>query len=160
MSCRSRSLLSLLVAITMLAGWLALAPHLTAAASTADLAITMVAHKNHLKFGHTITFAVTVTNHGPDTATGVTLVVGASDSYANFGGTCPDGSISDRCDLGTLASGARVTVPYRLGASNSCPPDRLGVAVASVFPDAESSDPVSANDSVRTETKFVGKPPC
>ena len=70
-----------------------------------------------------------------------------------------------RCPAGpawidTLASGDSVTVHFRLGTSQSCPPDRLGVAVASVSHDAETIDPISANDSVRTETKFVGKPPC
>jgi uncharacterized repeat protein (TIGR01451 family) len=159
MSRRSYSLLTLLAVTTMLSGWLALAPPL-AAEGTADLAVTMVGDTRHLKFGNTITFTATVTNHGPDTATGVTLFLGVSDSYADFGGTCPDGSTSNICDLGTLASGASVTVLFRLGTSNSCPPDRLGVAVASVSHDVETVDPISANDSVRTETKFVGKPPC
>jgi uncharacterized repeat protein (TIGR01451 family) len=160
MSRRTRLLVSLLAATTILAGWLALSPHPAAAIGTADLAITMVGDKKHLRFGDTITFTVTVTNLGPDAATGVTLFLGVSDSYADFGGTCPDGSTSNICDLDTLASGASITVLFRLGTSNSCPPDRLGVAVASVSHDAETVDPISANDSVRTETKFVGKPPC
>ena len=160
MSRRSHSLVSLFAVTTMLTGWLALAPHSTAAAGTADLAVTVVRDTKHLKFGDTITFAVTVTNHGPAVATGVTVSVGVSDSYANFGGTCPDGSTSDRCEVGELAPGSSVTVLFHVGTSDSCPPDRLGVAVASVSPDAETRDPVSANDSVRTETKLVGKPPC
>jgi len=160
MSRRSYSLLSLLAVTTMLAGWLALAPPPVAATGTADLAVTMAGDKRHLRFGDTITFTVTVTNLGPDGATGVTVGVGASDSYADFGGTCPDGSTSNICDLGNLASGDSVTVRFRLGTSQSCPPDRLGVAVASVSHDANTIDPISANDSVRTETKFVGEPPC
>jgi hypothetical protein len=160
MSRRSRPFLSLLATLTVLAGWLALAPPPAAAEGTADLAVTMVGDKKHLTFGDTIILTVTVINHGPNVATGVTVGLGASDSYAPFGGTCPDSSISTICDLGTLASGASVTVRFRLGTSDSCPPDRLGVAVASVSHDAQTVDPVSNNDSVRTETKFVGKPPC
>jgi hypothetical protein len=156
----TRLLLSLLAVTTMLAGGLALAAPPAAAATTADLAVTMVSDRKHLKFGQTLTFTVTMTNHGPEAATGVTLFHGVSDAYAEFGGTCPDGSRSTICDLGTLASGASVTVLFRVGTNSACPPERGGVAVARVSPDAETIDPVSANDSVRTETKFVGKPPC
>jgi hypothetical protein len=159
MSHRSHLLLSLLAVTTMFAGWLALAPFQAAAADTADLAVTMVGDKKRLTFGDTITFTVTVTNHGPDAATGVAIGIGASDSYADFGGRCPDGSISNNCDLGTLASGASVTVLFRLGAANDCCPKRLGIAVASVSHGTETIDPVSANDSVRIQTKLIGKAP-
>ena len=155
---RRRLLLSLLAATTMLAGWLGLAAPSAIATSTADLAVTMVVYTKDLMVGNTITFAVTVTNHGPGVATGVTLGVVVSDSYADFGGTCPDASVASFCDLGTLAAGASVTVLYRLGACYSGSPDRLGVAVASVAHDAETVDPISANDFVRTETNFGGKP--
>ena len=159
MSRRSRLLLSFLAVTTVVTGWLAFASPPAIAAGTADLAVTMVGDKKHLKFGDTMTFTVTVTNNGPDPATGVALNLGVSDSYADFGGTCPDGSTSSFCELGTLAPGASVIVPYRLGAANACCPKRLGVAVAAVLHDAETVDPVSANESVRTETKLTGKPP-
>jgi len=155
---RRRLLLSLLAATTMLAGWLALTADPAIAASTADLAVTMVGDVKDLTSGNTITFAVTVTNHGPDVATGVTVDVGVSDSYVDFGGTCPDASVASFCDLGELAPGASVTVLYRLGVRYACSPDRLGVAVASVAHAAETVDPISANDFVRTETKLGGKP--
>jgi hypothetical protein len=160
MSRRSRSLLSLLAATTALAGWLALAsPPALAAGMEADLAVTMVGDTKNLKYGDTITFTVTATNNGPDLATGVTLSLGTSDGYANFGGTCPDGSISDRCVVADLRPGASATVRFHLGTTCGLPP-RLGIAVASVFPDAETIDPISTNNEVRAETKFVGKSPC
>jgi uncharacterized repeat protein (TIGR01451 family) len=134
-------------------------PAPVAAAGTADLAVTMVGDKKRLKYGKTMTLTANVTNLGPDVATGVTLGLGVSDSYANFGGTCPDGSTSSFCDLGTLAPGASVSVDFRVMACCSCCPEGIGVAVASVSHDAETVDPISANDSVRTETKFVGKAP-
>jgi hypothetical protein len=159
MSRRSHFFLSLFTVTTLLAGWLAVAQPPAAATGTADLAVTMTADKKRLTFGDTITFTVTVTNHGPDAATGVTVGIGASDSYANFGGPCPDGSNSNICDLGTLASGASVTVLFHLGAANDCCPKRLGIAVASVSHGTETIDPVSANDSVRIQTKLIGKAP-
>jgi hypothetical protein len=154
---RRRLRLFMLVAMLMLAGLPALIPHPVLAVGTADLAVTMVGDAQRLRFGDTITFTVTVTNLGPDVATGVTLHVGTSDSYADFGGTCPDRSTSTICDLGMMESGASVTLLFRAMASNECCPKRLGVATASVSHDAETIDPVSANDSVRLETKLVGK---
>jgi hypothetical protein len=159
MSSRNRPLLALLVVVTVLTGWPAIAPQPTAAAGTADLSVAMASEKKNLKFGDTMTFTITVTNLGPDPATGVTIGIGVSDSYGDLGATCPDGSTSTFCDLGRLESGANVTVLFRALACCSCCPNRLGVAVASVSHDAETIDPVSANDSVRTETKFVGKAP-
>jgi hypothetical protein len=136
------------------------APHPADAAGTADLSVTMKGDHKVLKFGDTMTFTVTATNLGPDEATGVNFGIGVSDSYANFGGTCPDGLISNMCNVGTMASGASVSVLFRVMAlCCNCCPDNLGVAVASVSHDADTVDPVSANDQVRIETKFVGKAP-
>lgn len=109
--------------------------------------------KKFLKSGETITFMTTATNLGPDAATGITLSIGVSDSYHNLGSTCPDGLVSDRCELGTLVPGASVTVYFRAMAANACCPDRLGVAVTSVFPDVDSVDSlIPANNEVRRES--------
>jgi hypothetical protein len=159
MTRRRRLHLVLFVAMLLLAGFPMLAPRPVAAAGTAGLAVTMVGDAQRLKFGDTITFTVTVTNLGPEVATGVTLGVGTSDSYANFGGTCPDESASSICDLGTLEPGASVTLLFRAMASNDCCPKRLGVAVASVSHDTDTLDPVSSNDAVIVETRFTGKAP-
>jgi uncharacterized repeat protein (TIGR01451 family) len=152
-------LLALLAAVTLLVGLLALAPRPAAAVGTADLAVTMVGDAKHLRFGETMTLTTTVTNYGPGEATSVTLGLVVSDSYADFGGTCPDGSVSSLCDLGTLDSGASVSVGFVVMACCTCCPHRIGVAFASVFPDAYTVDPEAANNSVRVETRLIGKPP-
>jgi uncharacterized repeat protein (TIGR01451 family) len=128
-----------------------------AAASTADLAVSMAGDTKNPKWGGTITYSVTVTNLGPDIATGVTVAIGVSDTYANLGGACPDGSVSNRCDLGSLPPGERITVDFRVMACCPEPDQRIGVAVGSVWSDAETVDPVWANNEVRVETKLVGK---
>ena len=61
--------------------------------------------------------------------------------------------------LALATFGADGTALFRAMACCSCCPDRLSVAVASVSHDAETVDPVSANDSVRTETKLTRKSP-
>jgi hypothetical protein len=159
MSRRSDPLLILLAAITLFGGWTALAPRPAVAAGTADLVVTMVGEKKNLKFGDTMTFTITVTNLGPDHATGVVLSIGVSDSYGALGAACPDGSTSTICDVGSLEAGASVTVPFRAMACCSCCPERLGVAVATVSHDSDTIDPDANNNSVRIETKLVGKSP-
>jgi hypothetical protein len=156
---RRRLRLFMLVAMLMLGGLPALIPQPVAAAGTADLAVTMVGDRKVLQFGGTMTLTTTVTNRGPDAATGVTLSIGTSDSYHNHGGTCPDGRTSSFCDIGTLAPGESVTVLFHVKAANACCPDRLGVAVASVSHDTDTVDLVPANNEVRLETKLVGKAP-
>ena len=153
----SRLLVSFLVILTMALPALALHP--AKAATTADLAISLVPARKNLKFGETMSYTVTVTNFGPETATGVTTGVGVSDSLANFGAQCPDGTVSTFCTLGTLAPGTAISFLYFVGACCTCCPDRLGVAVASVSHDADTVDPIDANNSVRVETKLVGKAP-
>lgn len=147
----------LLVLTATMIGMSALSPLPAAAAGTADLGITVRTSAKVLRFGDTVTFTITATNLGPDAATGVRVGLGTSDSLANFGGTCPDGTVSNMCDLGTLDAGAMVTVQIQAMACCKCCPDRLGVAVADVSNAAETVDPNPANNTVRVEIKLVGK---
>jgi hypothetical protein len=132
-------------------------PRAAGAAGTADLAISAKSSSKVLRYGATVTFMTTVTNLGPDTASGVRVGIGMSDSLADFGGVCPDGTTSNMCDLGALAPGASVTMLFQAMVANTCCPENLGVAVADVSHDAETIDPNAANDSVRIEIKLVGK---
>lgn len=150
--------LSVVVLLALLAGLPMLSSRPAAAAETADLAVSTSAAK-HIRFGDTAGITTTVTNHGPGTATGVTLGLGVSDSLADFGGTCPDGSVSNFCQLPTLAAGEAVTVTFFVMACCTCCPTRLGVAVASVTHDANVVDPVGVNDSVRLEIRLTGPAP-
>lgn len=149
----------LVALMLLLAAFPALVPRPAVAAGTADLGVTMIGDHKHLKFGEINTFTATATNLGPDTATGVVLGFGTSDSYANYGGTCPDGITTTICMIGSLAPGASVTVMFRASALPGCCPDRIGVAVGSVSATGDTVDPVETNDSVRIDTRFVGKAP-
>ena len=155
---RRTPLLLLIAALVVLGGLPLLTPRSAAAAETADLAVTMTGDAKSLKFGKTMTLTVTVTNTGPGVATGVAVSLGTSDSFANFGGTCPDGLVSSFCTIGALAAGEQVTVQFHVMASNACCPEFVGVAVASVSHDVNTVDPESANDSVRLEVRLKGKP--
>jgi len=78
--------------LTVLILMLGLAPAASAAEPSADLAITKAADQTRAKIGENITFTITVTNLGPDTAT---------DIY--FGDSIPDplNFVSSSCDQGT-----------------------------------------------------------
>jgi hypothetical protein len=76
---------------------------------------------------------------------------------ADFGGTCLDGTVSNICEIGVLSPGQTVTVVFRGMAANTCCPEDIGVAVASVSHDSEALDPNPSNDSVRVEIRWVGR---
>jgi uncharacterized repeat protein (TIGR01451 family) len=107
--------------------------------------------------GQQVSFAVTVSNSGPDTATGITLratlpagatLVSATESRGN-------GCSGAACAVGTLASGAAATVTIVLTTSQTGP---LGVSAS-----AESDfDPDTSNNVASASTTVLpaaGPPP-
>jgi uncharacterized repeat protein (TIGR01451 family) len=82
--------------------------------ATADLSITKTTTATQVPNGSTITYTITVTNNGPDTATNVVVsdnlpaglqYVNASPSQGSCSGTDPF-----TCTLGTLLNGASATI--------------------------------------------------
>ena len=81
---------------------------------TADLAVTQAVSPSPFPASSPITYTVTVTNHGPDAASDVTLVDGPLQATAVASqGTCSAGA-PKVCYLGTLAAGAEATVTLTL----------------------------------------------
>lgn len=154
---RRRFLLVPIVLALLVSSFATISVQPTTAAGTADLAVSVDGYRKVVPYGKSFSFTTTVTNLGPETATGVEVWIGTSDSLANFGGTCPDGKVSGMCVIGEMAPGAQVTVVFRVQAKNSCCPEDLGVAVFSVLHDADTIDPNDANDNVRVEIRLVGK---
>ena len=84
--------------------------------ASADLAITQTVSPTSLLQGENVTYTITVTNAGPDSATGVTLIDALSanvtlSSVATTNGTC-DSSNGLSCVLGDLAVNEMVTITY------------------------------------------------
>jgi hypothetical protein len=148
--------------IPVIALALAFAVHPVAAQSRADLAVTMAPSAKHLRFQQSMTVTITVTNLGPETATGVRLSTGESDSINPGRIVCPDGTVSEFggvCEIGTLAAGESVTATWTVTACCTCCPKRIGVITASVSGDAATEDPNPDNNLARVETGFIGKFP-
>ena len=109
---------------------------------SADLSVTKTHSPVVIGLDGTLTYTVTVTNNGPDPASGVTLtdVLGKSTllSASPSQGTCPQ-TPPIICDLGTIADGDDVVVTIQVT------PDVLGsvgnkVTVTSSVPDPDDTD--------------------
>jgi uncharacterized repeat protein (TIGR01451 family) len=83
-------------------------------AGRADLQVTKNASPDTVTLGNNLTYTITVTNNGPEAATGVTLTDTLLGSFTLVSATPSQGSCSGTsaitCNLGNLASGASATV--------------------------------------------------
>jgi uncharacterized repeat protein (TIGR01451 family) len=107
------------------------------------------------KRGDTITYALTVTNHGPDTATGIGLedMIPAGLQPAS---PLPDGCMTaDKkviCTLPDLSSGQKRTVHLGFTVLAACGGTVVNTATVRA---ASPADPVSGNDSARVATAIA-----
>jgi uncharacterized repeat protein (TIGR01451 family) len=78
----------------------------------ADLSLTEIATPQTVTAGNNVTFSFTVTNSGPSTATGVTLMDTLPAGLALVSATPSQGTCATavNCNLGTVANGATATV--------------------------------------------------
>lgn len=148
--------------ITMLVGNIALA-------AGADLSVSQTDSKDPVRRGQKLTYEIVVTNHGPDVADGVALIIDLPgvgchefpeqpcERHVRFHwvrpsrGTCgteAEGFIS--CDLGNMAAGSTVTVRLRVTALR-CGEMRNGAFVGA----NNESDPFPSPNNEDFETTLV-----
>jgi uncharacterized repeat protein (TIGR01451 family) len=86
----------------------------------ADLSVSGTASKTNAAIGDNVTFNITVTNHGPATATNITLTDSLSDGLPVTSLTISQGSCSSpiTCSIGTLTSGASATLSFVITMAN------------------------------------------
>jgi uncharacterized repeat protein (TIGR01451 family) len=150
----SRSFLTLL---TMLALMLGVVPAASAQEPTADLALTKTADRKDVKIGQTITFTITVTNLGPDAATGIyfgdsipdplNFVSASCDKGPTFGGACAVDSLA----VGTSATITIVTTPI----TNPAQSERKFTNTAFIAQSA-TFDPNPDNNTASLNLHIVG----
>ena len=141
----------------MLMLMLGLVPTAFAQEPTADLALTKTADRKSVKIGETITFTITVTNLGPDTATGIyfgdaipdplNFVSASCDKGPTFGGACAVDSLA----VGESATITVVTTPI----TNPAQGERKFTNTAFI---AESAtfDPNPDNNTASLQLHIVG----
>ena len=125
----------------------------TTAAPSADLAVTKTGPTT-VTPGVAYPYTVTVTDHGPSTATAVTLTdtlpPGVTLSAAS-GATCAGSPVV--CDVGTVAPGGSVTVTLTVLPAASLAPGTVLTNTATVS--SAAADPVPANNTA-TATADTG----
>ena len=116
----------------------------------ADLALTKTGTPNPVQVGRSLGYALTVTNNGPSTATGVTVTdpLPATVSFAAASASQGDcsGTTTITCNLGALASGAQATVTITVTA------DQAGTVTNTASVSSETTDPSSSNNSATATT--------
>ena len=121
-----------------------------------DLAITKVDSADPSRAGRNLTYTITVTNNGPNPATGVTVTdtlpsgLSARSSSASQG-SC-SGTTTVTCAIGDLASGASATVSIVVR------PSSPGSITNSASVAGNQPDPDSANNTATQQTTISAAP--
>ena len=134
---------------------------LAAAQGSADLELTKVADRKNVRIGDNITFMITVTNLGPDTATGVVFGDSIPDPLNLVSFTCGQGTIvgGSFCSVGTVESGVSVTaILVATPITNPARSERKFSNTAFISESA-TADPNSSNNSASVEVHIIGKTP-
>jgi uncharacterized repeat protein (TIGR01451 family) len=122
--------------------------------ASADLSITKTDSPDPVHIGQKLTYTITVTNNGPDQATGVTLQddfpkTTGFGSVSSTQGSCSRSKTRVTCILGTMASGSTATVTLVVK------PTQKGTITNTVTVSATSpADPNTANNTA-TQTTLV-----
>ncbi len=119
---------------------------------SADLSVTVLSDlPDPVIVGNNLTYTVTVTNNGPDPATGVTLndKLPTSVDFVSVlpSGSCsPKGKRTVRCNLGSLADGASAMVTIEVT------PKKVGTITNTASVSAKENDPDTTNNSITVVT--------
>jgi uncharacterized repeat protein (TIGR01451 family) len=130
-----------------------------AAQGTADLQITKVADSKNVRIGENITYTITVTNLGPDTATDVTFGDFEPDQLNARSITCSQGTAGGvvGCTVESLPSGDSVTARFvaNVAAIGSNPERRI--SNLAYITESATPDPNSSNNSAHEIVRIIGK---
>ena len=122
---------------------LAVVLFLIAAASTVDVGIVKTAASVTPVMAQPLDYTLVVTNHGPITATGVTVSDPLPANFAFVSATSTQGSCSGTttvtCNIGTMLNGASVTITIR-GTAGVAGPMSNTAAVSENEPDSQLSN--------------------
>ena len=126
--------------------------------TSADIAVTKQGAPIPALVGETLTYTLKVANHGPLTATNVTLTdplpaSAAFGSYTITQGNCSEAGGTVTCDLGDISSGGEITITLAVT------PTRVGLLTntAAATMDTPDSDP--GNNAAQLDVYIFAAPP-
>jgi uncharacterized repeat protein (TIGR01451 family) len=122
-----------------------------------DLSLIKTDSPDPVKVGKNITYTITITNNGPDGATGVTLAdnlpAGAAFvATSSTQGTCSESSGTVTCSIGDMANAAMVTATIIVTAPNTPGVTLTNTATVS----SASNDRVASNNTATANTSVSG----
>jgi uncharacterized repeat protein (TIGR01451 family) len=124
------------------------------AGAGADLGVSMTAAPNPVAAGSNLTYSITVTNNGPDSAQGVAVTDALPAGVTFVSATASTGSCSGTttvsCNLGTFANAATATITIVVT------PTAAGTLTNTANVTSTTPDPVTANNSATTSTTVTG----
>lgn len=118
--------------------------------TNADLAVRLSDAPDPIAVGATLSYTLSVTNHGPDPATGasLTLALPASAGFQSASAGCALGGATVTCNIGALAAGAGVVRTVTVT------PNTVGTITADAAASAAETDPNPANNTgIQTRTE-------
>ena len=137
-------------AVAIIALPLLVSPTPATAAAVSDLSVALATERDAVPVGDDVRLRASVTNLGPEPATGVVLTVSLPDGLvADSAHGCTLGA-AIRCDLGTLEPGATVEVPATVSVTMADP------LIAEAAVDAAADDAVSENDRATASVRGTG----
>lgn len=134
--------------------------HALAASSTTDISVTIVADKSSVRPGEVITYTVTATNLGPDSANFVDVIHSLPDQLSLVSLTCAKGTSPDTpfCEYTVFESGETL-VSTLVATPNAIAKNRVRnvTTIASIgFETTDTVDPNSNNNSASVMVRLIG----
>jgi uncharacterized repeat protein (TIGR01451 family) len=122
-----------------------------------DISVSKSDSPDPVTVGNNLTYTITVTNNGPDTATGVTLIDTLPSSVTYVSATSTQGSCTKTgntvtCNIGTLSNGSSATVTIAVA------PTAAGTITNTATVTCNETDTNSANNTATTSTTVNASP--
>jgi large repetitive protein len=135
-------------------------PSASAQSTTADLSLTKKADRKNVRIGQNITFTITVTNLGPDTATNVFFGDALPDPLNFVSASCNKGPTSGgACEVASLAVGESATITLvATPITNPARSERRFTNTAFIGA-SDAFDPNPNNNTASLRLHIVGKTP-
>jgi uncharacterized repeat protein (TIGR01451 family) len=150
---------AIIVAILVFCVLLAVAAPPAMAQGTADLSIAKSADTTRVALGQNVTYTITVTNLGPDVATGVFFGDAVPDLLNLVSFSCSQGAVVNTfCLVESLSSAATATATLVATPISVCKRSENKTITDTSTVVASTADPDSSNNIASVSVRFIGKP--